>query len=499
MVTAPILQQVEDEVLHTITARSADVPTPLWEPGEVVVVAVSGGADSLCLGHVLRALRPLHGGELHVAHLDHGFRDLSREEAAYVEALAHEWGLPVTVGSVDGPAVMAREGWSPEEAARRVRYRFLAGVAKKTGAAVVALGHTADDQVETVLMHLLRGAGLRGLRGMRPLAPAAPWMAEGLVSRLQLARPLLQVTRAETEAYCAEAGLSPVRDAWNEDARFLRVRLRRQVLPLLETINPQVGQALLRLSQLAGWLDEDLRTMLEARWPEVATPEENRVCLSLAAWSELPWTLRLLSIRRAVASVRGHLAGLGWGAVVAAGRLDQATVRSEVALVEDVVARRTYEAILIGRRTVLDRVAEEAGDWPELGDATVPVEVPGRTPLPGGYALVATRHPPEKAHWQEAGRWEAWLDAGRCGERLWLRTRRPGDRFQPLGMTGRKKLQDLFVDQKVPWGERDRVPLVCSPRGIVWVVGYRMDRRFRVRPESQGVVHLRWERPKGAV
>lgn len=486
MSSPDIRQQVEQKVAHAIEQNA------LWAPGETVVVAVSGGADSLCLLLALHATQAHQGGRLHVAHLDHGFRGAAAAaEAARVAEIAHALGLPVTLGRADTPAQPAREHLAAEETARLARYRFLVDVAAAEGAAAIALGHTADDQAETVLMHILRGAGLEGLRGMRPTASLAPWMAQGLdlPRPPRLVRPLLGLTRAETEGYCAARGLAPAQDAWNQDPRFLRVRMRREVLPLLETINPRAREALLRLAELAAWQDEDLAAMLEARWPALARPAGPAVRLELTAWRELPWTLRLHALRRAVREVRGHLEDLGWEAVVAAARLDQLAVGGEAALVGDLVARREYEAIAVGRRSDL----AGAAPWPELRAERVPLEIPGRTALPGGHAVLAEVLPQDPAGWRAAGPGEAWLDADVCGSRLWMRTRRPGDRFQPLGMAGQKKLHDFFVDEKVPRAERDRVPLVISPRGLIWVVGYRLDERFRVRPETRRVLHLRWE------
>lgn len=491
MVQADICQQVQEQVAQAIERG------PLWAPGETVIVAVSGGADSLCLLHVLHALQPRHGGRLHVAHLDHRFRGAeSAAEAARVSALAAEWGLPATVGAVDVPALMARERLSAEEAARRARYRFLAGVAAAAEATAIALGHTADDQAETVLMHILRGTGMAGLRGMRPRSPLAPGMCAGLALArpLWLVRPLLALTRAETATYCAACGLTPAQDAWNQDRRFLRVRLRQEVLPLLETINPRVRAALLRLAELAAWQDEGLERLLDERWPALATVDGGTVCLDLAAWRGLPMALRLQALRRALGRVRGHQEDLTWEAAVAAARLDGLGVGGEVALAEDVVARRAYGAIAVGRRADLLGTSV----WPDLVTGCIPLDVPGRTELPGGYALLAEVLSPRQAECGAAGLREAYLDADACGPRLWLRARRPGDRFRPLGLAGWKKLQDFFVDEKVPRAERDRVPLIVSPRGIVWVVGYRLDERFRVRPETRQVLHLAWEAPRVA-
>lgn len=487
MAAAEIRRQVEQSVARAI-AQGA-----LWSPGETVVVAVSGGADSLCLLYALHAAQPHHQGRLHIAHLDHGFRgSAAAAEAARVADIAHALRLPATLGRANGPAQMVQEQLSAEEAARHVRYRFLVDVAAAEGAAAIALGHTADDQAETVLMHIIRGAGLDGLRGMRPAAPLAPWMAAGLDLAVppRLVRPLLDLTRADTAGYCAACGLTPALDEWNQDPHFLRVRVRQEVLPLLETINPRVRQALLRLADLAARQEQDLAAMVDSRWPTLAHVTDQAVELDLAAWRGLPWALRLQALRRAVRHIRGHVDDLGAEATGAAAGLDGRAVGSEVALVADLVARRAYGAIVIGRPIA----GAGAGPWPDLGAERVPLAVPGRTALPGAHTLLAELLPREQADWGAAGRDEAWLDADACGPRLWLRTRRPGDRFQPLGMAGQKKLHDFFVDEKVPRAERDRIPLVISPRGLVWVVGHRLDGRFGVRPETRHLLHLRWER-----
>src|SRR5688572_15639933 len=206
-----------------------------------LVVAVSGGPDSLCLLHVLHKLSVEHPLRLHVAHLDHGLRPEAHDEATFVRQEAESLGLPVHLGTADTRAYAAKHRQSTEEAARSVRYAFLAEVARLAGARHVVVAHTADDQAETVLMHFLRGAGLAGLKGMLPVTELGSWMSEvrgqrselsdvrPLTSDLFLVRPLLTTTRAEVEAYCAENGLAPRRDASNADTQYLRNRLRHEL------------------------------------------------------------------------------------------------------------------------------------------------------------------------------------------------------------------------------------------------------------------------------
>ena len=215
--------------------------------GQLIVVGVSGGADSLALLHALRAFRAEFNIRLHAAHLNHQLRGAESEgDARFVEALAREWEIPITVESHDVEAFARLKKLSVEEAARMVRYGFLEQVAEREGAHAVAVAHNADDQVETILMHFLRGSGLAGMRGMQPTS-TYPFHAP-----LRLVRPLLAVRRIDIEAYCASQRIDPREDASNTDTHFLRNRLRHEVLPLLEQVNPNLRQVLRRNARIIG-------------------------------------------------------------------------------------------------------------------------------------------------------------------------------------------------------------------------------------------------------
>ena len=243
--------------------------------GESVVVGVSGGPDSLCLLHLLRHLSRAYDLTLHVAHLDHGIRgEESRVDAQFVADLARQWELPATVERADVPRLAEEEGLAIEEAARRARYRFLARVAGQVGASRIAVGHNADDQAETVLMHFLRGSGLAGLRGILPLSPLGELRLgqserdSPLAAELRLIRPLLEVPRSAIEAYCRDQELSPRFDRSNLDTTYYRNRLRHKLLPVLETYNPNVREVLRRTAQVMAADHELLR--LPANLREVA-------------------------------------------------------------------------------------------------------------------------------------------------------------------------------------------------------------------------------------
>ncbi|MDY6906611.1 MAG: tRNA lysidine(34) synthetase TilS [Chloroflexota bacterium] len=452
----------------------------LVEAGETVVVGVSGGADSVCLLHLLYRLQGALGVGLHVAHLDHGLRGAAAAaDARYVGKLARHLGLPATIDRRDVRAYRAGRRLSVEEAARRVRYQFFAEVAQEVGAGRIALGHTADDQVETVLMHLVRGAGLAGLRGMRPMAAWGP--AEGGAT-LSVVRPLLAVARAETEAYCAAQGLEPRQDATNYSPAFLRNRFRHEVLPLLRQYNPQVDDALLRLADAAAADLSFIEGQVAQVWGDVVREEGGGLLLDRAAVSSLHPALRRHLLRRVLVWLKGDTSDIEWVHVEAMVAALSGPAGKGIDLPHGLAMTVGYDACLVAPRGI------DTCPFPPLEGEHV-VSVPGETEVPGWRVCAHVVSRDERA-WGFA----TCLDLEQVGTDLVVRTRRPGDRFQPLGMAESKKLQDFMVDAKVARAWRDRVPLVVSPRGIVWVVGWRIDERARVREDTEHALRIEFQR-----
>ncbi|MDW8319685.1 MAG: tRNA lysidine(34) synthetase TilS [Anaerolineae bacterium] len=475
-------------------------------PGEAVVVGVSGGPDSLCLLHVLHRLAPAWSLRLHAAHLNHGLRgDEADADADFVAATAAAWGLPYTVERADVAALAAASGASLEEAARHARYAFLARVAGRVGAHAIAVGHTGDDQAETVLMHFLRGSGLAGLRGMLPVTPLtdyrllagdAPEAAD-----LRLIRPLLDVPRAEVLAYCRAHGLQPRFDRSNEDTTFFRNRLRHQLLPLLETYNPQVRRV---LRHTATVLADDyalLRGLAEAAWAEVFREETaDGLVLDLPRWRALPTGLQRAVLRQAIGRRRRSLRNINFVHVERALevlRTGQAGARATLpAGLEAVVG---YDCFVVGEAGV----GLPAGDAPQLTEPRLPLALPGVTGIGNGWqvetALLAPADLP--TDWRaNPDPWRAWLDADAVGPGPALRTRRPGDRFQPLGMAGHSKLlAEFFTNLKVSPSARDRWPLLVNTADeIAWVCGLRVDQRAAITPATQRVLQVVMRRVGGA-
>lgn len=452
------------------------------EPGQRVLVAVSGGPDSTALLLILARLRGTLGVELTAAHFDHGLRppEEAAADAAYVRELAAAVGVPVAFGRGDAGACAEREGRSAEEAARRLRYAFLAAAAAEHGAAAVAAGHTADDQAETVLLRVVRGTGVQGLGGMRA---RSPWPFPEHPYRPWLLRPLLGLRRAETERYCAAAGVVPRLDPSNLAWTYTRNRLRGQVLPALRAVNPAVDQALRRLAASAREAWDVLEAEAARRAPEVLAPLPGGegVAVLRGPFRSLPAALQAAVLQRAAAGLLGDAQGLQWEHLDAMRRL----------AVERGSGRRLSLPRGLTWRVEHGRcvLAPEAGAAPPLPE--VPLPGAGVVSLPGGRLEVAVLpaarfRPPAAPH-------EGWLDRAALGPRPLVRGRRPGDRLRPLGLGGEKKLQDVLVDARVPAPARDRLPLVVATEGwVAWVPGLALDERARVRADSREAYRLRW-------
>jgi tRNA(Ile)-lysidine synthase len=446
----------------------------LLRSGDRVVVALSGGPDSTALLAALKAALPLR---LVAAHLDHGLRDPAacERDRASAEAVAGRLGVPFESGQEDTRAEAKRRGTgSLEAAARAVRYRFLGEVADRHDARIVAVGHTASDQAETVLMRIVRGTGLRGLGGMPRKRRLSRQRPDVLV-----VRPLLDLTRDDVLAYVADRELPVVHDASNDDPSFTRNRIRQDVLPLLRAVgNPEVDAALLRLADQARAASRTLDRLAGDLLHRAAEGEER--------WD-------VASLRDADPAVRSRALSL----LVSAYAPARAAAKHVHAL--ERVLRRGGATELPGR--VLLRAEDgllrraQAQDTEDEPSVALSLEVPGqvcdeaarlrfsaRVVDRGAPGLVVEGADPARV---------ALLDAERAAGALAVRRRRAGDRFWPLGAPGRRSLKRFFIDQKVPRHARGSIPVVTLDGRPVWVVGHRIDDTFRITPTTARVLELR--------
>jgi tRNA(Ile)-lysidine synthase len=450
-----------------------------------ILVAVSGGADSVALLHSLHQAAKQHRWRLTVAHLNHGIRGKkASDDAAFVEAMARRLRIPCVVGRARVPALAKRKGISLEMAAREARYAFLVRTARAVKADVMATAHTADDQVETILLKLVRGAGRGGLSGMA---------AHSLVEGLPLMRPLLDVSRGEIEAYLRERNLSWREDESNRDTAFLRNRVRHELLPFLEKkFNPQIREAVLRCGEVLG---------AEDAWMEGLAQEILKDCTLTPALSPegrgsryvqsdklygYPLAARRRVIRLWLVQQGVPAAGLDFESITRVEALLGRRQGSQtVELAGGWQVQRQYDRVSAGKAPSARRVGKNI--------PAIKVKVPGVTLVKGlGLRITVTLAPGiVKARGGRPGVFPAQATLSAKGLEqggLWVRPGKAGDRMSPFGMKGTRKIQDILVDAKIPRAVRGRIPvLVCAER-VVWLPGYRIDRKWAV--DDEGAMNL---------
>jgi tRNA(Ile)-lysidine synthase len=429
--------------------------------GDRILVAVSGGPDSVALLALLHRNAAALGIGLTVAHLDHRIRSASSADACFVDRLCRDLGVELIIGTADIPALAQAAGESLEATARQARRRFLVEAADAHGCRFVALGHHRGDQAETFMHRLLRGAGTSGLAAMA-------------MENDRFIRPLLPFRRSQLLAFLEKVELSWVEDESNRDPHFTRNRIRHDLLPLMESFNPRIEEHLAMLSRRFA-LEEDYWRQQEHRvLAELARPEGNGLRLDRLKLLKLHPALRTRVLRRAIEKVRGDLleitsSHLGAVDSLLCGQRPQ----GELHLPRGWVGRR-YQSLLLYHRAPVP--AEPFA---------VEISGPGHFCLPsGGCFLVSLER---QAGEEGAGMVE--FDGDAIGFPLLVRSFQAGDRFRPNGGSGEKKLKDFFIDKRIELEERRRLPLLVGPE-ILWVVGLRRCGGYRPAAGCQRIIRI---------
>jgi len=441
------------------------------EDGETVVAAVSGGPDSLALLYALYHIREALNFTLHVAHLDHKFRGVeSAKDALFVKEHAHKLGLAFTLEATDVPQLVRESKLSAETAARKARYEFYERVAAEVGASKIALGHNADDQAETVLMRLLRGSGARGLSGI-------PRIREG-----KYIRPLLSTPRSEIEGFLSGLNLSPRQDASNEQPIYLRNKIRLELLPLLESeYNPSIKKALNRTAELLRSEDDYLDRMAHKSLNDcMINRQDGLIDIDIPKLKKQDVALQRRLLRHGIASVIGNLRDIGFEHIESILPLISSRQPSRsLSLPHNLDITKSYDKLTICKSPLGGIYANESVCF------KYELNVPGRTRLPELKATVACDINFD-SEINPRNRFQAMFDFDKIAQPpLQIRNRQNGDRFQPLGMRGTKKLKDFFIDEKIPRTSRDRIPILVSGDEILWVVGYRTNDKIKITPSTK--------------
>lgn len=450
------------------------------------MLAVSGGADSMALLHSLL------GGpwKILVGHFNHQIRPEAGEDAEFLANRCAAWGVELVVGSGDVPAQAKAGKIGVEEAARMARYRFLLGLAEEESAFGLVLGHNQDDNLETILMHFLRGSGLYGLRGLsyRRKLPA-------INSRIPILRPMLGWTKIEILAYCRANELPFVEDASNQSPRYFRNRLRHDLMPLLDELNPAWRANVLRNAVLAKNEAELLDVLTETTFADAVESSDAGITVSRSAFLGQPPAMQTRFLLQTLKKIAPQQRDLGYGQVQ---RLRRAIAEGRRGMhLSDGLEMR-----LLADRFILRGKAQNivTNEWPQLPDIAEIAFTPGESVLlAGGWRLMSELLVTAQINQngQDAGRWHAWLP----WEDGALSIRRPmqGERMRPIGLQGRQKISDIFINLKVPRSVRAAWPLVCVDGQPSWLAGLRIADSHKLIGDEKKVLHLYLEQDEKSV
>lgn len=441
---------------------------------ESVLIAVSGGADSMALLEMVARLAPLLKLQIGIAHLDHELRgEESRKDATFVNEQARERGLKIFIGRAEVQRLAAEQKLSLEDAARKARYQFLERVARRHGYSVILTGHTADDNAETLLMNLLRGSGVTGLAGIPPVRS----LGRGLI----LARPLLWAGRSEVREFVQQAGIQWREDESNQNTRFLRNRVRQELLPALQQFNPSIVNTLNSTAEIMRGVEQHLGHSVRTAIEQVTVTRNNEprnndsLELNLNHLKHLLPAIQSELVQRVVCQ-RFELPPIPYLAVERTIGLIWKETGSKAEIIDGISALRDRETLLIRRDPPPFIPFERSFD-------------PGTTVETGKARLITRRMGNTNIQFGN-NRSIEFINADRLPKRLTLRSWREGDRFQPLGMDGEKKVSDFLIDEKVALDAKRDILVLTDGQEIIWVCGMRLDERYRITPETKNVLRL---------
>ena len=451
---------------------------------ETVLVAVSGGADSLALLYGLHALRTQLSCKLHVVHLNHCLRPDADADAECVQQHAAHLELPCTIQRVEVPRLVKQWKLSVETAGRKARYQFYESVCTEVSATKVALGHHQDDTAETVLMNLIRGSGATGLKGIAP------------VRDTKFIRPLAGFTRQQIEAFLTSIDVVPRHDTTNTDTRYLRNRIRHELIPRLESdYNPNIKTGLSRTANLLSAESEYLDTAARKAFETCRIQDQHKhVVLDRIEFRKYHIALQRRMLRQSVSEMSADTSDLHFAHCEKMLNLIEAEASNTLlALPNGLQFRRAYQQLILERKPV------------ETGNFAYPVVTVGKTSI----EVLDTEITAELGNIESCptltlpdGRFEAIFDYEKIRKvfaepfleafPLTVRNRRQGDRFQPHGMRGTKKIKDFFIDAKVPRYERDSIPLLVCGDQILWIIGYITSDVFKIESDTRQYLYLRY-------
>jgi len=471
---------LEEKVLQTV--KKFD----MLSFNDRVLIGISGGPDSVTVLNILLSFKKRYNLSFFIAHLDHMLRGKeSDEDVNFVKNLAQELGLPCEIKSCNLTKMTWKKHLTLEEAGRKYRYKFFLETARKYKTNKIALGHNADDQVETVLMRFLRGSGLEGLMGIPPV-------------RGKIIRPLIECSREEIEEYCKQNKIEYRVDSSNKEVVYFRNKIRLELLPLLsKSYNKNIKNIMLRLRSMISEVSAYLNQETELFFKEVVRQESpEMVIVDLKKFTSLPLALKRRIIRKSIEVVKGNLYSINFKHNNEILKLTEYQLgEKEIYLPDNLMAKKIYNKIMIYKKRISkDQIEQIPTPW------EYDILIPGKTEIKSLGIKVEIKILDSDGikpslyfkRKKSKGKFLEFIDYNKVKLPLKLRNRRSGDRFYPLKMEGLKKIKDFFIDNKIPKGYRDLIPiLVDSEDQIIWVMGMRLDDRVKINSDTKKVLRVK--------
>lgn len=439
----------------------------LISKGDKIVVGVSGGPDSLCLLNILNTLKDEYDLTLIVAHVNHNLRDEAEFEANFVKETSEKLGLKFYLADVNINKLVKEKKKSCEEVAREYRYKFFNEILKENNANKIAVAHNLNDNAETILMNIIRGSGVEGIKGIRS-------------KKDNLIRPLLCASRIEIEEYCSENKLTPMIDKTNFETLYTRNKIRNNIIPMLQEINPDVLSSINRLGDILSEEDEFISEYVDKMYNEILD-KTNGIELDKNKFLTFSHGLKRRILRRAISDFKGNLVDISYKSLENATRIISNSKNGDMIKIAN------------GLKVIINYDKIKFIPKIETFDYEYELQIPGNTYIPEIDLVINAEI--KKADEVENFIKESnkkFFDIEKTGKKLYVRNRRPGDSFLPNGLNGTKKIKDFFSDLKIPTEERARIPILTNENDIIWVMGFRTSKKFLKDKNTKEVIILNY-------
>ncbi|WP_196592689.1 tRNA lysidine(34) synthetase TilS [Pectinatus sottacetonis] len=440
----------------------------LFSYNDHILLACSGGPDSLCMVHIFIRLAAAYNLTVSVAHVEHGIRGrASVQDAAFVKDFCQKNNLPFYLKKVNAISYAEKNKLSVEAAARILRYSFLQQTATVLHCTSIAIAHHRGDQAETILMHMIRGAGTKGLSGINPRTN-------------NIIRPLLNCTRSQIKSYCSQYNLVFRTDTTNYDTNYTRNSIRLKLLPFLHKYNPNIEETLCRTASLIAEENDFITTYADDVYKSIVIKKNNRLLLPLPEFTKQHIAIKRQTLRAAISDLCNNtidIENIHIDNILSLAA--KAKTGSSLNLPHNIIVIIEYNNLVL-------TIAEKSSQKMEI--EPISINTAGTTTLP--FLLGSISAITVNSYEGQKDRRLCYIDTDKICGKLIIRSRKNGDFFYPKGLNGRKKIKNLLIDNKIPREQRSKIPLLCDQKGIIWVVGIQQDQRYFPQSSSTNIIQL---------